>query len=334
MKEEGQEIGSMDKVQQETGKVVQNEPITHPTNIHSHTGQEIDAMKDPVKEEDLPGSTSIPADKSDLFLLILIILALCIQVIVHFWRQKHFRSYQIFTLLLLWLVPLIVSLGSRYVRFVFIWSAVSFLFVYHLWLALGRGSSRMSPNTPRQVYKFFKLISNITFFLVTGGYFALLMGVFLNIPITFFYDLAFHAMFYGLYFGVLGRDLIELVSDSMASTIGYHNPEGMPLKGLQPNTCAICGGLTSSEPFELNCSHVFHNSCIRGWSILGKKEMCPYCKERIDLAPFRENPWQHQEYLYGKFLDFVRYLVVWHPVILIAVEIFKRLTVDSGPVKV
>ena len=35
--------------------------------------------------------------------------------------------------------------------------------------------------------------------------------------------------------------------------------------------------------FRLTCSHEFHEFCIRGWCIVGKKETCPWCHEKVDL---------------------------------------------------
>jgi RING finger protein 121 len=49
------------------------------------------------------------------------------------------------------------------------------------------------------------------------------------------------AMFYGLYFGVLTRDLAEICAMAMASNIGYHTPGKMPNKTLPSDVCGICG---------------------------------------------------------------------------------------------
>lgn len=35
----------------------------------------------------------------------------------------------------------------------------------------------------------------------------------------------------------------------------------------------------------------FHEFCIRGWCIVGKKQMCPYCKEKVDLKRMFSNPY-------------------------------------------
>lgn len=41
----------------------------------------------------------------------------------------------------------------------------------------------------------------------------------------------------------------------------------------------------------LNYKPRFHEFCIRGWCIVGKKQMCPYCKEKVDLKRMFSNPY-------------------------------------------
>lgn len=41
----------------------------------------------------------------------------------------------------------------------------------------------------------------------------------------------------------------------------------------------------------LNSTPRFHEFCIRGWCIVGKKQMCPYCKEKVDLKRMFSNPY-------------------------------------------
>jgi RING finger protein 121 len=106
-------------------------------------------------------------------------------------------------------------------------------------------------------------------------------------------------MFYGVYYGVLGRDIAEICSDAMASKIGYYSESGMSTRSLESNTCAICTNqimvLNNDEAliessFSLPCGHIFHEFCIRGWCIVGKKQICPYCKEKVDLKRLFPNP--------------------------------------------
>lgn len=74
----------------------------------------------------------------------------------------------------------------------------------------------------------------------------------------------------------------------------------MPIRSLDLNVCAVCGNdLLVSEKdegvientFKLSCHHVFHEFCIRGWCIIGKKQTCPYCKEKVDLKRLFSNPY-------------------------------------------
>jgi len=92
---------------------------------------------------------------------------------------------------------------------------------------------------------------------------------------------------------VLGRDLVEICSNRMAATIGYYSKDGLPNKHLRENICAICGSATQHMArslvdlpekslvfdetiHQLECKHTFHEKCIRGWCLIGKKDMCPY----------------------------------------------------------
>ena len=165
------------------------------------------------------------------------------------------------------------------------------------------------------------------------------------------FEFGLYLLFYGLYFGVLSRDIIQECSDRMASAVGYYNPGGIPQKHLRDNICAICGSQIAGtglsrfsddasqavpDPNEaiisLDCRHQFHEFCIRGWCIIGKKDMCPYCKEKVDLKLIRKNnPWDTQEAFYLSFLDGLRYFLVFQPIVIFAVQGFAHLTGMDKP---
>lgn len=90
--------------------------------------------------------------------------------------------------------------------------------------------------------------------------------IFSSTPQTWM-DVALLFIFYGLYYGVLGRDLSELCTDKMACHIGYYQIEGMPTKSLPKDLCGLCAHkLFVSEnevgviedTYKLTCDHVFH----------------------------------------------------------------------------
>lgn len=88
----------------------------------------------------------------------------------------------------------------------------------------------------------------------------------------------------------------------------YYQPKGIPTRHLEENVCAVCGNHIELQPapdnetdnetdslvveanYRLPCNHVFHEYCIRGWCIIGKKQTCPYCKEKVDLKRLFKNP--------------------------------------------
>lgn len=64
--------------------------------------------------------------------------------------------------------------------------------------------------------------------------------------------------------------------------------------------------------FVLSCGHKFHEYCIYGWCLVGKRQVCPFCREKVDLNRlFSALIFQKPHYLYGNLLDFIRYLFAW-----------------------
>ena len=139
----------------------------------------------------------------------------------------------------------------------------------------------------------------------------------------------------------MSRDFAEVVSDTLANNIGFiTTKDGLPSRVLTSNDCVLCFDklapasnrpVTAFNPdakvaaFEptvtLSCKHVFHESCIRGWTLIGKKDTCPSCKEKVNLREMFTNSWEVTTILWSQILDGVRYLVVWNPIILIFSQI-------------
>ncbi|MCL4124162.1 UNVERIFIED_CONTAM: hypothetical protein GTU68_049742 [Idotea baltica] len=230
-----------------------------------------------------------------------------------------------------WIIPFFLSLHNHYWRFIFFWLIFSSITLIVMKKALDKP---LQPNTPRQVYKWFLFIYKICCASGIIGY-GIMMSTLMGLNFLFgskpnhWMDVGFLFMFYGLYYGVLGRDLAEVCADKMASHIGYYKAEGMPTRTLEPGICAVCGnpqlvpigeeGIIENT-FKLSCGHTFHEFCIRGWCIVGKKQTCPYCKEKVDLKRMFCNPWEKHHVFYGQLLDWVRLLVAWQPAIIIIVQ--------------
>jgi len=231
----------------------------------------------------------------------------------------------------MWIIPLVLCVRSHWWRFVFTWLLFSCITVL-----VGRKAIEkpLSGTTPRLVYKWFLFVYKLSYGLGILGY-VIVMLTLLGVNIIFntkpqiWMDVGLLFLFYGLYYGVLGRDMAELCTDKMAAHVGYYTPQGMPTRQLESDICAVCGNkllvLESEEgvienTYRLSCSHVFHEFCIRGWCIVGKKQTCPYCHEKVDLKKMFCNPWERPHVLYGQLLDWIRWLVAWQPLILFLVQ--------------
>jgi len=173
----------------------------------------------------------------------------------------------------------------------------------------------------------------LSFATAVFGYSCILMNVF---GLTFIFHLQQQAaavgglcLFYGLYFGVLGRDVAELCTERMASSVGISKAQQ---KYYDPSRCAICNvdfkdmeeaseHVIPEATYELACKHVFHEHCIRGWALVGKKDTCPLCNEKVNMKAFSKGPWDGKGQVWAQLLDAVRYLIVWNPIIMVALNL-------------
>lgn len=72
-----------------------------------------------------------------------------------------------------------------------------------------------------------------------------------------------------------------------------------------------------SASVQLACHHLFHPLCIRGWTLVGKKSVCPVCLEKVDLKDlFADRPWETRNLSWVQMLDALRYVIVWNPLLL------------------
>ncbi|KAI9026194.1 hypothetical protein DFJ74DRAFT_604738 [Hyaloraphidium curvatum] len=253
--------------------------------------------------------------------LILLLSLLFSQYLILFWKSRHPRSFNALSTLGMWIIPPVFALYSGSWRFLTIWALFGLVNAGVIWKA---SEKPLNAVTPRLVYKWYATAYSVTYGLGAIGYVLMFVVLFGALPASLF-EHAITLFFYGVYFGVLSRDLVDRLSERMAATMGYYTEEGMPTKFLRSGWCSICGSDSQTFPDDkmhtLVCGHAFHEKCIRGWVIVGKKAICPYCRERVDTSAFQTNVWDAQQVLYLSLLDFVRYLVVWQPVIFAAVQV-------------
>ncbi|TFK16218.1 kelch-like protein 2 [Platysternon megacephalum] len=154
--------------------------------------------------------------------LILIATLVVAQIVLVQWKQRHCRSYNLVTLLQMWVVPLYFTIKLYWWRFLSMWGMFSVITSYIIFRATRKP---LSGRTPRLVYKWFLLIYKLSYAIGIVGYLAIMFtmfgfNLFFRIKTEDSMDLGVILLFYGLYYGVMGRDFAEICSDYMASTIG------------------------------------------------------------------------------------------------------------------
>uniref|UniRef100_A0A8C9BII7 Ring finger protein 175 n=1 Tax=Phocoena sinus TaxID=42100 RepID=A0A8C9BII7_PHOSS len=267
------------------------------------------------------GHESVHVEMVLIFLCALVIA----QIVLVQWRQKHGHSDNLVTLLQMWVVPFF-TIKLHWWWFLSMWGMFSVITSYILFSTTRKP---LSGRTPQLVYKWFLLIQKGSCAFGAVVYLAIMFtmcgfNLFFKIKARDSMDFGIMPSFYGLYYGVMGTDFAEICSDYMASTIGFYRVSGMPARSSSDNIGAACGQITvvldeeglTENTYQLSCKHVFHEFCIRGWCIVGKKQTFPYCKEKVDLKRMINNLSERTHFLYGQILDWLRYLVAWQPVVI------------------
>ncbi|KAJ1797402.1 hypothetical protein LPJ59_003166 [Coemansia sp. RSA 2399] len=293
--------------------------------------------------------------KHALMFLIFVCVLATLPSTVTYWRQRHPMSYRLVSIGSICLIPVYFAAANHYYRFVWIWLVYALANTYVLYVAT---RSPLHARTPRRVYRWFAFINKASYAVFVAGGLLFLLGFFNIMPgltdTDYYIETSMLTVFYGLYFGLMSRDLVTLCTDRMVTTLGYSSRgTRLPTKSLPRDVCCICGdrlggrgneaasaggmlaatstsgsparhggsaavdAVTAEPTHALGCGHEFHASCIRGWCVIGKKDVCPFCSEKVDLQEFKRNPWDKQELFYVTALEYMRFFVSWQPLTLL-----------------
>ncbi|NXO60704.1 RN175 protein, partial [Aramus guarauna] len=274
------------------------------------------------------GCESMPVE----MVLVLIATLVIAPIMLVQWKRRHCGLYKLVTPLQMWVVPLYFTIRLCWRSSLSTWGMLSVITSY---ITFRAACKSLSGRTLRLAYKWFLLIYKLSCAIRIVGYLAIMFTMF---GFNLFFrtesddsmDFVVMLLLYRLYYGVMGRDFVKVCSDYMASIIAFYNISGIPTRNLSNDICAVCGqkifvDINEENTYQLSSNHVnpfhvikelFHEVCICGWCIAGKKQTCPYCPEKVDLKRIFLNNrlGGNARALYGQLLDWLCYLVVWQPV--------------------
>ena len=248
-----------------------------------------------------------------IFVVIFVSLTLAIQVAMILWRKCHPRSFEIAIFCALCWIPPIFAFMTSFWWFLVFWC----IFFAISTLTLLKAHQRpMLPSTPGLIFNWFYLVHNCSFLICIIGSMTFLIGF--SIGVSQMINFGTLCTLYGIYFGLVGNDFARHINDNL-----FFKPEWHHLDRHMPyfhtdRHCYLCGHFVSNESkCRISCNHTYHEHCIRGWHMVCKKSSCPMCREKVDYR-FDRNPWETPDVILKAYHKFIRWLVVYLPVLLLA----------------
>ena len=202
--------------------------IAHPAGPHIH---------------EHGGHAHVHDERSDAIAFYAMVFGMVgMQLLLRWWQRTRPRSFALVSLMLLWIIPFATAIVSRFWRFPIAWLAYSAVAAYFVRMARERP---LRATTPKKVYRFFEVAYAATTRLAAVGYICAIVVLTPGIASKFTFaimDLLLHAVIYGVYFGVVTRDLAELAAETMASSLGYSKKDdGDSARPVPRGLCALCG---------------------------------------------------------------------------------------------
>ncbi|KAI5180988.1 RING finger protein 121/175 [Nematocida sp. AWRm80] len=236
-------------------------------------------------------------------LIALAIVFVGVQILAYVWKKAHKGSFQIVSTLTLLIFPMLTALITRAYMFITVWLIVILVhLVVFRDIFLGRRPKMLTTN----IYEVYRSIFKVSICSSLIGYLMIAIGFFKG-P-TKLYSKGIILLMYSLYYTLIIRTGLDFISQRSAGTI-------LPSKKTVSNgVCPLCREDKGGKKITLSCNETFHETCIKSWKILGKTDTCPSCKEKVDLSNVAMNPWQKNEYIFTKFLDFTSNLILAYAV--------------------
>ncbi|KAI9563814.1 RING finger protein 121 [Daphnia sinensis] len=249
-----------------------------------------------------------------IFALIFVSAALSIQVGIILWRKSHPRSFEIATFCALCVIPSITAFKLSLWWFHILWGIFFFISIIAYFKA--RFEKPLLPSTPGLIFCWFHFVHYSSFLFSFCGSMAFFFGfVGSNHWLT---DVGAHVSFCGICFGLVGRDFAMHITDNL-----FVRPTSSTGRSLLPChnghllCCSLCGYYMSEETkCSLSCQHEFHEICVRGWYMIGKKSTCPVCWEKVDYQLQDRNPWETPDIILQAYHDFIRWIVIYMPLLI------------------
>jgi RING finger protein 121 len=229
--------------------------MSNQTLERMNASKQFDAEEAQYEAEMIKHSTPEHEQMHSTMAIILMFALIGSQYVILFWKRGHPKSFNLFSTIGLWIIPPAMGYISRSWRFLTIWFIFSLL---NLFMIFRARQKPLQSITPRMVYKFYSNAFQGTYFMGVLGYIGMFVTMFMAFPQSIF-EGALTIFMYGTYFGVLSRDIVDRLSESMAQSMGFYTKEGIPTKHLRSGQCAVCGSAPEDFPADqihrLTCGH-------------------------------------------------------------------------------